>query len=243
MFFPCKEGGCGFLIEKYMDEAKRIFRYILPGLAFAIPTLIATFLAKGEEVTSWIRTDSGSAVLQFVGFFILSGGVGYLFSIVYYVLVWQRLDHLDVVRASIRMNQLEVVNFEGLNRQIQSNKDAWTVTQVLWCMLASEDGVVKDYEAKQIPQYYSNILSATATTMIALAMATIVSLALFCSVGCGSMFHPVLVSIEIGLAVSAWFNFRKAKKRWTREINSAIATALKVRRDPTKIRIVLADDQ
>lgn len=222
-----------------MDEAKRIFRYILPGLAFAIPTLMAAYLAKGEEVTSWIRTDSGGAILQFVGFFILSGGIGYLFSIVYYVLIWRRLGHLRVIEASIRMNRLEVLDFAGRNREIRSDKDAWTVTQVLWRMLATEDGVVKDYEAKQIPQYYSNILSANATTMIALTMATIVSLGLFYSEGSWLISYAILILMEAILAVSAWLNFRNARRRWIREINSAIATALRARHGLRRIRIVL----
>jgi len=71
------------------DDAKRFFRYVLPGLACLTELLIVLFITGDPALKTLTSSDGGSKFIEIlVGALVASGGLGFLFSAVYFTTYW-----------------------------------------------------------------------------------------------------------------------------------------------------------
>ena len=72
-----------------MEEARRFLRYTLPGLVFAVELAIYLYFTLGHaSFMAQVGSLPGGGVGSGIGLFLLSGGLGYVFSLVHFALYW-----------------------------------------------------------------------------------------------------------------------------------------------------------
>lgn len=126
-----------------MQDPRQFIRYVLPGLTFVIETALYLYLSDPMWVKNlfWKIADSpGGSIGVLLTTFLLSGGIGYLFSIIYYTFIANRLgDHRPMLRSAANLNYLEfrsedndnVLDRDEVNRSI-TRLGAWRIVNALW---------------------------------------------------------------------------------------------------------------
>jgi hypothetical protein len=72
-----------------MDEARRFLRYVIPGLVFLTETLILLWVIKPDvayKILEGFKKESGVGLV--IATLLVSGGVGFIFSVLHHFLHW-----------------------------------------------------------------------------------------------------------------------------------------------------------
>lgn len=120
-----------------MDEARKFLRYILPGLVFATQLLIALLISNYEATTNLLATKMNLGIV--VSFIFASGGLGYIFSIIYFGIYWSKpfnkwlpVDNLSVIRELKEYLIIVKVSGQEFSSDELSRQDAWIIITSAW---------------------------------------------------------------------------------------------------------------
>lgn len=122
-----------------MDEVRRFLRYTLPGLAAVIQFLIALSITDACILFKILSVkDQTQSLGLTLTIFIGSGGLGYLFSNIYFFLYWWRpfnrfaIDHLSFLK-NLRKEVVDILDSSGnpYNNDL-SKREAWAVITQYW---------------------------------------------------------------------------------------------------------------
>ena len=129
-----------------MDEARRFLRYILPGLVFPVMLLITLLISDTDRIISFLEKTSDKGTIGAIGgIFLASGALGYIFSVIYWVLYWlpplnplnvddMAIDHRSLLRGLEERGRIEVVNIFGNRVDLDniSKKEAFVIFSQHW---------------------------------------------------------------------------------------------------------------
>ena len=92
-----------------MDEVRRFLRFTLPGIACAIQLIIALSISDADKVHAFLEvTGFKDSVALVLTAFLASGGLGYIFAIVYFALYWLKpLASFTAIDHCIPLKRLE----------------------------------------------------------------------------------------------------------------------------------------
>lgn len=175
-----------------MEDAKRFLRYVLPGLAFVIYTVSYLFLSYPRLVISKFESyiiNSQSSIGVLLTVFLLSGGIGYVLSIIYHFLYgidWLAnllglANHRQMIISAGRLNYLEFReedNFDFLaineiDRRI-TRSGAWRILNALWHERAESSPEIRG--ANPRIDSLSDLTHGSGTTLVGAVMASLLYL-------------------------------------------------------------------
>ncbi|MGE0636786.1 MAG: hypothetical protein AB7G44_04290 [Bacteroidia bacterium] len=230
-----------------MEEAKRIIRYILPGMVYIILLSLTFAILRTSDVKSLIAHPEkyNINIAEVFGIFVLSGGLGYIFSIIYFGLNWLLSDltvkhvynHRNVLQGLISSDKLEIIddNGNGIDFKMINRRDAWYITNVLW---HSRTKWVKSVEGVhlKLDSYYSDLTTGLATTLIA-AICSFVTFLILKNNGA-----YVKIDNSVGWCILGYLifillvflNYYRTYKAYETMINSAIATEITKEKEKVK---------
>jgi hypothetical protein len=126
-----------------MDEARRFLWYVTPGLVFAVQALLLLFIVNPAWTTTQLfrqTKDAGAGLAA--ALFLASGGLGYLFSVIYHRLHWctrlSTIDHTRVVNKLLDAGLLDLQKLDKKAVQINRETDkidrraAWVIVTAVW---------------------------------------------------------------------------------------------------------------
>lgn len=178
-----------------MEDYKRFFRYVIPGLVFIIEVSVYLLLSEFEKFISLIKDNLGNlkdGIGIAVTAFLLSGGIGYLLGVFYHTLFhivrnidkfWGYfiVDHLALIKDTVESTEfLELRNRENgvaisVDRLTQSG--AWRVVTVFLNTRMESSERIK--AAKQRLESYGDIMHGAGTTFIGSILAIFVWLLIY----------------------------------------------------------------
>lgn len=88
-----------------MEETQRFLRYVIPGLTFMIELLLY-LLVSGNICWNQLM-ELGKDIGFGVGAFIVSGGLGFLFGVIYYTVVWWECERGPLPKGANHRRLLE----------------------------------------------------------------------------------------------------------------------------------------
>jgi hypothetical protein len=124
-----------------LDEAKRFFRFVLPGLAVTLEVGLFIALLHPSAVIPFLREHLGkdATIGTGVTIFVASGGLGFILSNIYHFISWSvfrgviTVNHKRLIEHSVRANTLRLTELESgekVNRI--SRRAAWQVATAIW---------------------------------------------------------------------------------------------------------------
>lgn len=133
-----------------MQDPRQFIRYVLPGLTFVIEVALYLYLTDPVRAKClfWGIVSYQSGIAGLLTAFLLSGGIGYLFSIVYYYfygIEWNEFiairlgDHRPMLRSATGLGYLvfhrednyDVLGRDEVNQSI-TRSGAWRIVNTLW---------------------------------------------------------------------------------------------------------------
>jgi len=156
-----------------MDDVRKFFRYILPGLAFAIQLLIALCISDWKNIPDLLKNGSIKEILSLllVGF-LASGGLGYIFSLIYYGLYWFSpiakkfaIDHISVFKALDEFIEIRGPTGNIIPTISLSKEKAWVILTRFWFNKSEDSSCLKG--GGIITERMSNIVHSIGATIVA----------------------------------------------------------------------------
>lgn len=135
-----------------MEEFRRFMRYTLPGIV-CILLLLSSLLISDFKTLKSCFINLGDPKLNIgiiIGAFFASGGLGYLFSIIYFSIIWSKLlrkmlanDHRKIL-FDLR-NKIEIIDVteKPIYPESLTQRDAWAIMTQFWIANLEENIVIK----------------------------------------------------------------------------------------------------
>jgi hypothetical protein len=155
-----------------MDDARRFLRYVLPGVAFAIQTCILLALLRPDLIpTALSLFGKESALGAVVGALFVTGGLGYLFSVIHHTIHWRQsastIDHRENIKRLAAEGLIQPKDVPNkMNRE-----DAWVLTSILWYENRTENKLIEG--ADENARTLTDLAHMLGTTRVASALALI----------------------------------------------------------------------
>ena len=195
-----------------MKDAKNFLRFILPGITSIILLLIALKISDSDSFNRISNfTDSNSKSIGVViGLFLTSGGLGYIYSQIYWGLNWHRwicnlkivaIDFRPILNKLVKNNKLSIVNeldvpFTLKEIEKFTKRDAWTIMTIHYPSTVNfRDG---KSAAEIVLDSVINITHSLGATIIGMIIAFIVWFVVHCC------FND-LFSVKVLLIIIIWF--------------------------------------
>jgi hypothetical protein len=224
-----------------MDEAKRILRYILPGMAYVILLMIMFFILEPREAKKlFLELRTGIDLGEVLVAFVFSGGLGYMFSIIFFGCMWLRFsfgkaghiyNHLDLLTSLIDSGKLRIIEFStGDSKEekfeLKDGLHAWYILNVAWHGQTKTSQFIEGIDAKFNP-YYSDVTTALATTLTGSIFSLITFLILVFQYYF-TFTWPIFwcFFIYVCFIFFCWIRHRKMYKIYQAVINTAFATEI-----------------
>lgn len=135
-----------------MEEFRRFMRYTLPGIV-CILLLLSSLLISDFKTLKSCFINLGDPKLNIgiiIGAFFASGGLGYLFSIIYFPIIWSSLlrrkfanDHRQIL-FDLR-NKIEIMDVteKPIHPESLTQREAWAIMTQFWNANSEENNVIK----------------------------------------------------------------------------------------------------
>lgn len=222
-----------------MEDYKRFFRYVIPGLIFMIEVSVYLLLSAFKEFSPLISNnlDNLKDIGIVVSVFLVSGGIGYLFGVIYHNLFhkirnWKYselliADHLSLVKDTINRNWLELKNRRNNQKPIDIDRltqtKAWHIATVFLNTRMECSKRIK--AAKPRLESFGDIMHGAGTTSIGSLFAIIVWLILHCKLlnNCPSL---SILFLAILISIFHIINYRNIAKDYQNVSNIIIANEL-----------------
>jgi len=237
-----------------MDEAKRIIRFILPGMVFVIlilATLAILNIQAVIEIFSSIGEASFGALLTLLVF---SGGLGYVFSIIFFGTLWligeKNKWHIynfrDPIKRLIASNKLQVFKINELGEEvifeIKSKRDGLYIMNALWHGESAESQNIEAV-SKKFDSYLSDIATGLGTALTGTLFSFFTSLFLFFEYN--SNFSQIFLCVLIhGIFFYLVFlSHKRTYKMYQTIANTTFATEIsrKYEKEEKPIKIIFSE--
>lgn len=172
-----------------MEEYRRFFRYVLPGLIFAIELSIFVFLSDIEELQRTINFILyHNKISEIIGIgtsivaFLATGGLGYIFGSIYHVSFhiirnkgtrYVGVDHRSAVVNAASNNWIALKKIENDDYDVDSKQitpsGAWRIITSYWNERVETSQIIKSAEPRS--KSLADILHGTGTSFIAASVA------------------------------------------------------------------------
>jgi hypothetical protein len=192
-----------------MEDARRFLRYVIPGLLFLIETFIYLILSSKTPIDKimedFIKGSSNNLALP-ISIFILSGGIGFLLSIIYHFLYWTFPFRKLVVNYIPLI--IDCVNNEWLqlkNRKDESNINISALTQYgAWRAINAYLNGRKGYSERiksgiTRTDSLSDLLHGLGTSVIGSLLAIVMWVYFLINLPC--KFYPTIFVILLSIAI------------------------------------------
>lgn len=173
-----------------MDEAKRFLRYVIPGLIFFTETIVFLWVIYPHIIIDNIDKFKNDSSLGLVFSSILvSGGVGYLFSVIHHYWHWAMDCEVDYRNVIIYFYEKKFFEFNGYRIKKINNKHficdssneekaneynltrfiAWTILNVLWHNLLKGSKEIEkvDQKIQSLSDLFHSLGTARVSTFAA----------------------------------------------------------------------------
>jgi hypothetical protein len=177
-----------------MDEARRFLRYVIPGVAFIVQTLLILWILIPDwtlNIIAKLRADTGIGIV--IAALFGSGGIGFIFSTVHHVILWQcrsrwftgPLDHrglIDRLRSRNVLCLLDPQNGVALPASLKPDRfEAWAIVAALWHeRIATSKWVSKKIKsAEPRSDSLANLVHSLGAARVASIVAVILAFAIF----------------------------------------------------------------
>ena len=139
-----------------MNDIRRFFRYVIPGLIFTLQIVIYLCISLSPSQLSQV-IDKLSNVGAVLSIFLLSGGLGFLLSTFYHTLYWVRckwmnrlrVNHRPLIETAIGRGWLRVYNHNLTPvEEIKNPKAAWRIATSFWHTHKRETDIIKVAESR-----------------------------------------------------------------------------------------------
>ena len=135
-----------------MDEIRRFMRFTLPGIVCILVLLVGLLISDFKSLKEYLSNlgDPKLNIGIIIGAFFASGGLGYLFSIIYFSIIWSSLlrktfanDHRQIL-FDLR-NKIEIMNVaeKPIHPESLTQREAWAIITQFWNANLEEDKVIK----------------------------------------------------------------------------------------------------
>lgn len=212
-----------------MGEGEKFIRQILPGLVFLIFSGIQIYSFMPEEYYRFITEMNTSSAIIGV---ITLGGIGYIFSNIYFVLthlIGYTVSHVNFVQDLVRDKVISLYR-NGIEVKAENNKtitqeEAWSIINTIWYVTLKKGKM----ERVTVPiSRLSHLLHGIGISFVALLCAIKICFFLFLIYGCCSPIEHYLLSsiVSTSFLVLLGVNYHITKKKYYSFVNSAVATAI-----------------
>ncbi len=134
-----------------MNEVRRFLRYTLPGIACTIQLLIALSISDLNIVSNLLLSmDNKSSIGVVLAAFLASGGIGYLFAILYFSLYWSRpflqavaIDHKILFQDLSSIVEIKNAKGDTISIDALNKKEAWKISTRYWFSKYKDSNCIK----------------------------------------------------------------------------------------------------
>lgn len=137
-----------------MDDARRFFRYVIPGLTFIIELSLFFLLSNPEKFLHEIIKMFSNRDLGFGAPFVLfiaSGALGFLLGIIYHFLYWlpiirrHMVDHSPMIKKMIDIGWLRIKFCDSCNvdKKEITQSGAWRILTAFWHSRKNSSKIIK----------------------------------------------------------------------------------------------------
>jgi len=174
-----------------MEEFRRFFRYVIPGLVFIIEVLLYTYLSTEKYFIEFIkRIPEGNKIIELLlTVFFMSGAIGYLLGVVYHFLShitkkyfhwWIKIfpvtDHLSLImdvikRKRIVLKDRKTGNYINPASVILTQNVAWYLITIYMNTRTRQSSEIN--AALQRLKGYGDLMHGAGTNFVGAAMAII----------------------------------------------------------------------
>lgn len=167
-----------------MEDYKKFFRYVIPGLVFMIEVFVYLLLSAFDRVKDIIKTyclcvDTGIPISGLL----IAIGIGYIFGVIYHYLFhlvrnWRCSDslitnHLSLIKAAVNKNWLTLEkckeNHETIETEKLTQSGAWRVVTVFLNTRMESSERIR--AAKPRLENYGDIMHGAGTTFVSSVLA------------------------------------------------------------------------
>lgn len=228
--------------NSYMIETKRFMRFVLPGLVYLILLAVAFFVSGEKELLSHYQDDVSLA--KIIAAVIASGGLGYVFSLVYFGLAkYLRYDyeHLNLINRMIKNSTIHVIDERKREvRSISRREESWLILNIIWhsqrdSVSAKGENINVSGIKENLDEYYSDLVAGLGITFIA-SLFSLFTYLITCTHNeqfCFALFFYFSVLLVIFL------NYKVTKRKYLQMIRSAVLTVLCMRNNEEPFKVVL----
>lgn len=194
-----------------MNEAQRFLRYVTPGFVFFTEIILLLLILFPDWTVSQIKATMREGALGVVFAAILvSGGAGFIFSIVHHFIYWKwthagTVNHAELIMRLRRHNLLVLVDANTdqpiPNDILVSRPDAWMIVASLWHERLRTSKYIKSAEPRA--QVLSDLVHSTGTSLVASAFAWIMALVIATCLATLSLQLGLVVRFSLASAIGA----------------------------------------
>lgn len=214
-----------------MDDARRFFRYIIPGLTFIIEISLYFALSDFCQFLSIMKQlmdkDHGLGVAATL--FITSGGIGFLLGILYHFLYWlpcirvSMVDHQPLIQNMINNRWLRVVRHDN-NTVVQpwdiSQSGAWRILTAYW---HSRRGYARIKNANERVDSLGNTMHGLGTACVGSVLAFLIWIFVYLFFLCCSIKFFLIIVVPIIISMVHFMNYKGIVQDFNSVINIIVA--------------------
>ncbi len=204
-----------------MDEAKRFIRYVIPGIVFIIEVIFYLIISARYAIIHIISSselaDSNKSIAIVLAALLTSGGLGYIFSNIYYFLVhtftYFDVDHRRLLRDAEEHKWIKLSDKEC--EKLKVNK-AWIIVVALWKGSPESSEEIKSADNRM--DSLADILHGLGTSAVASLLALIVWIYLHLKLTTTMPYYTgegiVALCISVFMIIAFIINYSKQKRKY-----------------------------
>lgn len=224
-----------------MEEARRFFRYVIPGLVFIVDVLATILILDYGKFLNVLKEANN--VGSILGMLVVSGRLGYIFSNIYFCLYWSfkkchAVNHVDVIKSL--KEKLIIRNTDGKNclENLDKHK-SWVIMNLFWHCRLKEVKRIEGINPKN--DQLTDITHGLGTTIIASLSAAIMCLFLLSTKLIEFNYSNLLWLLPLWslLIIPAFVQYFRAHKISQSLINSTFANEVIIESEEKKKPITI----
>jgi hypothetical protein len=208
-----------------MEEARRFLRYVIPGLVFIVVLSTTFMLVDYTKVLPILEHMDNVGIV--LGVFVVSGGLGYIFSSLYFFIYWifgewHVANHVDVIKEL--NNNIVVRDTRGNDFSDKlTRKNCWVIMNVFWHSRIKNSTRIEGVNSRI--DNLSDITHGIGTSVVAAFSAIIVCICLYfyqeVEIDCGKILW--ILALWVFFTVPSFFQYLRAHNQSQSFVNSVFA--------------------
>lgn len=221
-----------------MKDVRSFLRYILPGLVFSIWLLISLLISDTDKTICFLKEVNEKNIIGVIAAtFLSSGALGYIFSVVYWVLYWLKpflkindiaIDHRPFLKGLTEMRKIKIVDIYGERMEMDeldniSKREAWVIFSQHWWTSRVRNGADKDkfISIDRIADVTHGIGTALISILLAFISWLVIHFGHLKSEP--NIYKGLVFLLQIPLILAFWKNYRVTHQSLQSLLNSSFA--------------------